>query len=196
MLKKDLRRLRDGKTDTRISGTFDISFGRSVKATMGYYLEDGGEFDYLVIHKGSNEQRIKLANGELHYGPTTWLVCDCGKRVSKLYIVEHGSGFKCRQCLKLRYESSTFNRRSFHGNRFYKMSRQIRLIAIRESIPRILRLRGFTKRFWWFLELCAKVGKWDEIVEAQQLLIYVGGRASELQRIQGILDKVYTQPPT
>ena len=193
MLKKDLRSFRDAKVGTKITGSFDISFGGSVKATMGYYFENGGEFDYLVIHKGSNQQRITLANSELHFGQTTWFVCECGKRVNKLYIIEHGYCFKCRQCQKLRYESSTFNRRSFHGNRLYRIMRQVRLVEIRERIPRVLWRRGFTKKYWRFIELCAKVGKFDEVEKARSLLVFAGAQLSEMQRIQSILEKCYIQ---
>lgn len=165
MIKKDLRFARDKKAG--INGVINIEYGQ-VKAMADYYIEYGDEYDYLVIHYGETEQRIKLAICELHFGTRSYFICECGRRVGKLYFPPHGKSFKCRH--KLAYELTCFNRKSRLGRLGYVTNRKNKLINMREGIPRLFHKNRYTKRFVRFLDLCKRAGEVGEIMAANHLL--------------------------
>ena len=82
LLKKALQCARGHENN--IDGFINISFGK-VETVADYYIEYGTEYDYLVINYGEEEQRIKLAESELTFGTRNWFLCDCDRRVAKLY---------------------------------------------------------------------------------------------------------------
>lgn len=56
------------------------------------------------------KQVISLGYSNCHLaGFRTWFMCECGKRVVKLYYYDSGL-FQCRLCLKLLYESTSCTR--------------------------------------------------------------------------------------
>jgi len=173
LLKKDLKLVREHKTCA--TGFINMSFG-NVKSAADYYFEYGSEYDYLVIQYGEMEQRIKLAESELHFGPRSWFVCECcGYRVAKLYLPPHSKEFKCRRCHKLVYELTTFNRRSKHGQIFYKTNRLIKLMNTEENIRSKLYDGKFTQRFNRFLKLSDKAGFKSNRENAEYLLSAING---------------------
>ena len=167
MIKKDLRLAREKKAG--IDGVINIDYGQ-VKAVADYYVEYGDEYDYLVINYGETEQRIKLAECELRYGTRSYFICDCGHRVAKLYFPPHGREFKCRRCHKLAYELTCFNRKSRLGRLGYVTNRKIKLMKMKESMPRLFHKNHYTKRFIRFLDLCERSGEAGEIMAANHLL--------------------------
>ncbi len=81
LLKRDLRLAREHKNG--IDGFINITRGNKQSAA-DYYIEYGNEYDYLVVHYGENEQRIKLVEGELHFGTRSWFKCECDRQVGKI----------------------------------------------------------------------------------------------------------------
>src|SRR3989344_8056754 len=134
LLKKDLYRAREQKTG--INGFINISYGNT-KAVADYSIELGTEYDYLVIQYGEKEQRIKLAESELHFGTRSWFICECERRVAKLYLPPHTTKFKCRRCHSLSYELQSFNKNSKHGHLMYITNRTIKLMSMRERMRSI-----------------------------------------------------------
>lgn len=168
LLSKDLRRAREHKTAT-IDGFINISHG-NVKAVADYYIDSSTEHDYLVINYGQREQRIKLTESELYLGTRSWFVCNCERRVAKLYLPFKATAFKCRRCYSLVYELNTFNRKSKQGLVFYKTNRVIKMINKREKMRSYLYNGKPTNRFNRFLKLSALVGFQSNIDDAKKLL--------------------------
>ena len=168
ILKKDLRRAREHKTNI-IDGFINISFGK-MQSVADYCIEDGGEYNYLIIRYGAEEQKVKLAESQLYFGIRSWFVCDCDRRVAKLYLPPKSKFFKCRHCYKLTYELNTFNRRSKHGLVFYRTNRAIKMINTREKIRSTLYNGKPTNRFDRFLKLSGLAGFQNNIDDAKVLL--------------------------
>lgn len=167
LLKKDLSRARERKSG--ITGFINIPQG-SLKAVADYSIEYGAENDYLVIAYGEEEQRIKLAESELHFGPRSWFVCDCDRRVAKLYLPPNSKHFKCRRCHGLSYELTTFNKKSKAGLLFYRTNRIIKMMNLREGIRSTLYKGVPTQRFSRFLTLSDKAGMDSIRKDAEKLL--------------------------
>lgn len=168
LLKKALRRAREHKTAT-INGFINISHG-NVKAVADYYIDSSTEHDYLVINYGQGEQRIKLAESELYFGTRSWFICNCERRVAKLYLPPKATLFKCRHCYSLTYELNTFSRESPHGLVFYRTNRMIKMINNREKMRSYLYNGKPTLRFDRFLKLSELAGFQSNIDDAKALL--------------------------
>lgn len=168
LLKKDLRLAREHKAGAE--GFINISFGNT-KSVADYYIEYSPEYDYLVIQYGEGEQRIKLAESELHLGARSWFICDCGCRVGKLYLPPHAKEFKCRRCHGLVYELTTFNRSSKLGQFGYMVNRRLKLINMRENMRSILYDGKPTQCFDRFLRLSDKAGLGGVVEDARNLLL-------------------------
>jgi hypothetical protein len=172
LLKKDLRRARERKAS--ITGFINISLGYA-QTVADYYIEYGPEHDYLVISYGEVEQRVKLAESELRFGPRSWFICECDRRVSKLYLPPHAKLFKCRRCYKLSYELTTVNRKSRIGQLAYQTNRGIKLMHTRENM-RSVHYRGkLTQRFNRFVALSAKAGITSTKEDALKLMRDLNG---------------------
>jgi len=167
LLKKDLRCARERKTG--IDGTINISYG-NIKSVANYYIEHGAENNCLVINYGEEEQRIKLAESELTFGPRSWFICDCERRVSKLYLPPHTKQFKCRYCHKLKYELTNFNHNTIQGKLFYRMNRMIKLTNTRAGMNRIFYKGVYTKKFKRHLNLFSRAGFNEPAKDAKKLL--------------------------
>ena len=154
-LKKDLRHVREQKTG--IGGAINISYG-NIKSVADYYIEYGAENNCLIINYREEEQRIKLAESELTFGTRSWFICDCERRVSKLYLPPLTKQFKCRHCHKLKYELTTFNHNTIQGRLFYTTNRMIKLANARAEINRIFYKGVYTKRFLRHLSLFSRAG--------------------------------------
>ena len=155
LLKKDLRLAREHKAG--VDGFFNISYG-NIGSAADYYIEYGGEYDYLVINYDAEPQRIRLAESELRYGPRSWFLCDCNRRVSKLYLPPNGKLFKCRNCHDLAYELTTFNRKSKMGQLAYRTNRMIKLSNTRQQMRSIFYNGKFNQRFMRFLRFSDSAG--------------------------------------
>lgn len=167
LIKKDLRLAREHKEG--VSGFFNMLLG-SIKTVADYYIEYQPEHDYLVIQYSEVEQRVKLTESELKFGPRSWFVCDCGCRVGKLYMPQGGKEFKCRSCHNLVYELTTFDRNSKQGQFKYNFNRLIKSVNIRESMRSIFYNGTYTARFNRYLEVTEKLGLGQVKQDARELL--------------------------
>ena len=171
-IKNDLRLARRQKG--AIGGCINIIHGNK-QSVADYYIEIGKEHDYLVIQYGEEEQRIRLTEGELHFGPRSMFICDCGTRVGKLYLPSHAIQFKCRKCHNLAYQSTTINRTSKHGKFLHQQSQILKLADMRDKMNRIFYKSRYTKRFLHWLGLCSRAGLFDEAMQAWKLQDAVNG---------------------
>jgi hypothetical protein len=167
IIKKDLHRARDQKAN--IEGFINITQGNK-KSAVDYSIEYGSEYDYLVVQYGEEDQRIRLTESELTYGPRSWFICDCDRRVGKLYLPVGATAFKCRHCYKLTYELTTFNKNSKIGKYGYITNRTIKLMNMREQIRTIMYGDKLTERFNRFLKLSDKAGLASNREDAVTLL--------------------------
>ncbi len=166
LLKKTLKKARQKDP---VEGEYlnFIHDGRS--SSLDYSLEYSFNGDtYLVINFAEESQKILLAERELKFGSRSYLVCGCGKKTNGLYLKL--GYFACRRCHKLKYESTTINRHSKHGQFLYQQSRLLKIMAIRESMNRIFYRSRYSKRFRRYLELCGRVGLTNEVSSAQKLM--------------------------
>lgn len=168
LLSKSLRRAREHITAT-IDGFINISHG-NVKTVADYYIDSSAEHDYLVINYGQEEQRIKLVESELYHGTRSWFICNCERRVAKLYLPPNTKLFKCRHCYKLSYELAGFNKKSKNGLVFYRTNRVIKMMNNREKMRSYLYNGKPTLRFNRFLKLSALAGFQNNINDAKTLL--------------------------
>ena len=177
MIKRDLLKVR--KQIPGISGFFNISNGAN-KAVADWYIEYGTEYDYLVLQYGEKDQMIKLAESELHFGPRSWFICDCGARVSKLYLPPQTTQFKCRHCHKLVYEITTCNRRTKQGELKYRFNRMIRLMNTRENIRSMFYNGQYTERYNRYLKFAEVLGLDDIVRDAKRLLEDINGEQQSI----------------
>lgn len=67
----------------------------------------------------SGEQRIGITSTRPHFaGKRYWFMCDCGKRVGRLYLPPGQQVFRCRVCHNLIYRSARE-----HDARVYRLAR-------------------------------------------------------------------------
>ncbi|MFA5936668.1 MAG: hypothetical protein WC822_02185 [Candidatus Paceibacterota bacterium] len=163
LLRNDLRKARENKP---VEETF-LNFTHNGNATvLFYFLEyDFNGNAYLIINYTGEPQKILLSHHQLTYGLRTYLTCGCGARVNTLYL--KNTFFACFDCHNLRYKSTTINSRSDHGRMLYLQNKRLRLIEMRESIPRPLYGSKWTKRFKRFLKLCGQAGLFNQVKDAQ-----------------------------
>lgn len=172
IIKKDLHKARDQKAN--IEGFINITQG-NIKSAFDYRIEYGSEYDYLVIQYGGEDQKIRLTESELTYGPRSWFICDCDRRVGKLYLPVGATVFKCRHCYKLTYELTTLNKNSKIGQYGYITNRTIKLMNMREQIRTIMYGDKLTERFNRFLKLSDKAGLASNREDAVTLLSAIQG---------------------
>lgn len=170
LLKKDLRHAREHKVG--VEGFINISLG-NVKTVADYYVEYTPDNDYLVVVYDEEEQRIKLVESELHFGPRSWFECECTRRVGKLYLPPYSKQFKCRHCYRLTYELTTFNKKSKLGKISYQVNRMIKLANTQESIRSMFYAGNQTRRFNRFLDLSDKAGFKNNREDAKELLLMI-----------------------
>lgn len=173
MLKKDLRLARLHKAG--VDGYFNIAYG-GVGSAADYYVEYGTEYDYLVINYSEIEQRIKLAESELRYGPRSWFTCECDRRVNKLYLPPQANLFKCRHCHNLAYELTTFNKKTKLSELAYRTHHMIKLTNTRQEMRSIFYNGKFTQKFERFLALSGSVGFDSTVDNAMELLSAVNAK--------------------
>ncbi|MCX6752426.1 MAG: hypothetical protein NTZ87_02905 [Candidatus Nomurabacteria bacterium] len=165
-IKKDLLRAREQRKN--VDGFINIDFGQ-VKTVADYCIEYGAETDFLILRYGMEEQRFKIADSELYFGTRSWFICNCERRVAKLYLPPQTTKFKCRHCHKLTYELNTFNRKSSHGLAFYRTNRMIKMMNNREKMKSYLYNGKPTLRFNRWLKLSALAGYENNIDDAKKL---------------------------
>ena len=166
-LKKALKRAR--RHESGISGFIDIPCV-SAESKASYSFDYTPEFDYLVIQNGEFEQRVKIAEVELHWGARSFFVCSCRRRVAKLYLPENETQFKCARCHHLIYELQKINKKTKPGNFQYKSNRTLKAIKKREEMRSFFYDGKPTKRAITWLKLCEVVGLDNYVEDAQKLL--------------------------
>ena len=172
LLKKDLAKARNKESVEGFLNFLDNGKQTALDYSIEYSFDEN---TYLIINYGEESQRILLSNYELTFGTRTYLTCNCGCRTNALYL--KNEIFACRKCQRLTYESTTINRNSKHGKFFYKQSRAIKLIDMRESMGRRVFYKShYSKRYLHYLHLCAHAGLMDEIIKANELKTVIDGR--------------------
>lgn len=168
-IKQDLKCCRN--KEAKITGVFNIVHGNQ-KLLCDYWIEYAGNNAYFVISTGVNflPQRILLSEQPLYFGIRSYFVCNCGRRASKLFLPSGQNEFKCRKCHHLRYELSTINRNSVHGELFYRTNRTIKLANQQADMNRIIYKKRYTKRFNSFLKLCEQAGFNTVVRDARDLM--------------------------
>ena len=168
-IKQDLWRYRS--MEENINGIINIGYGKT-GLVCSYWFESKDSDVFLVISIGGEHlpQRILISECQLQFGIRSYFVCDCGIQSCKLYLPADKEALKCRACYGLRYELSTINRTSPHGQFFYITNRTIRLANRRTDIKRIIYKGRFTKRYERFLKLCGKAGFDHVVQEARDLM--------------------------
>ena len=166
LLRNDLRKARNKEP---VEGEYlnFIHNGRS--STLFYSIEysfDGNT--YLVVTFNTEPQKILLSTHELTFGTRTYLSCPCGHRTNALYL--KNSFFACFECQKLRYGSTSINRRSDHGQFLYQQSKRLKLMNMRADIARIFYKSKYTKRFLRWKKLCDQAGFVREVSDAEVLM--------------------------
>ena len=82
------------------------------------YINNDDDKEFLFLDYSINWFRLKLnfvdkmeiATTYPHFGGCRkWIICNCGKRVRKLYRPESKTFFKCRNCHDLMYQSQESN---------------------------------------------------------------------------------------
>lgn len=170
LLSKDLRGAREHKNG--LGGFINIRFGDK-ESVADYCFEYTPEFDYLIVQYGETEQKIKLAESELHFGPRSWFLCGCDRCVGKLYLPPGAKEFKCRLCYGLVYELATFSHYSKHGQVLYRTNRMIKLINNEEKIRTKFYGGNPTQRFNRLLTLSDKAGLTSNRENAEKLLLAI-----------------------
>ena len=164
LLKEDLKKAREREP---IDGFLNINYnGRP--SVVDYYVEYENEKTYLIINFGEKPQRILLSEEELTFGTRSYLTCTCGNRVNALYLDK--GVFACRDCHKLKYQSTTINRNSKHGQFLYQQSQILKAMSMRENMTRIFYKSQYTRKFNRFINLCTKTGLLKEVIESGKLL--------------------------
>ena len=170
IIKKDLRLAREKKAV--IEGYINITIGNA-KSAADYHIEYGTEYDYLVMQYREEEQRIRLTESELTFGPRSWFICSCDRIVSKLYLPRNTNEFRCRHCNNLAYELTTLNKKSKIGQYGYITNRRLKLMNTREKIRTIIYNGKLTERINRFLKLSDKAGLASNRKDAEELLFVI-----------------------
>jgi len=123
----------------------------------------------FVSIDGHEPQRFFWELTELTFGEREYFYCPCGHRATKLYLPPGSNEFKCRKCHNLKYELSTFNKKSVAGRSIYQINRLNKLIVSRESMDRIFYNGEYTKKFKRIIGLCEKAGLKNVVRSANNL---------------------------
>ena len=170
IIKKDLHLARERKSN--IEGYINVTQGNKQSA-LDYRIEYGSEYDFLVIQYQEEEQKIRITESELTYGPRSWFICGCDRVVSKLYLPINTNEFRCRHCHNLAYELTTLNKKSKIGQYGYITNRRLKLMNTREKIRTIIYNGKLTERFKRFLKLSDKAGLANSREDAEELLLVI-----------------------
>ncbi|MEI6296386.1 MAG: hypothetical protein WCO84_01910 [bacterium] len=166
-IKKNLGRARIHQEN--ISGQL-VGILAGKRLIINYWFEYEEEDSLAVSINGRLAQRIGLSTQAITFGTRTYLVCECGKKVSKLYLADHGGDLRCRKCLGLTYELNTINKDTVHGRFFYQINRMIKLANKSEAMARIFYKGRYTKAFLRNLRMMAKAGFPEKGLEARGLM--------------------------
>ena len=136
------------------------------RTDISYWPEDDSADPATVFVSMADKgpQQLDLEWEAITFGKRAYFLCSCGHRSAKLYLPLHSHEFKCRECHKLQYRLSSFNRNSVACRAIYRMNRLQKLTDSRANMSRILYDGKFSKRFESFLRLCDRAGL-DSIVK-------------------------------
>jgi hypothetical protein len=135
------------------------------RSDVSYWFDDMSDPKWLFLGvAGSEPQQLKWEVLKITFGEKQYFYCECGHRASKLYLPPSGSAFKCVHCHNLRYQLSTFSRKSVAGKTLYQMNRMQKLAESRAGMRKILHNGRFSRRFESFLRQCDRAGL-DSIVQ-------------------------------
>lgn len=147
---------------------------------VDYWFDDIYEPSILMVSvRGGEPQQIGMELKVITYGERAYFQCECGVRVSKLFLPPHATQFKCRKCHALRYQLSTINRNSVAGKKLYQATRVERIINKRTHIDRIFYRGEYTKRFESFLTQCDKAGLDTVLYGAAMMKVLLQGNYSD-----------------
>jgi len=117
--------------------TYEIEFDEPLRVDLWYTYGS----------KELAEQSILLEAEEIAYGTRYYLLCNCGKRCTVLYMRPDEPGrFGCRKCLNLQYELQTINPTSFAGRLLYLFSRHYKLRVMQTNVSRVTHGFRYTRK--------------------------------------------------
>lgn len=136
------------------------------------YTRDNDEFCLFVAVGASEPQKIFVEEFLTLFTYKPCFVCECRRPALKLYLPPHQTIFKCRRCHRLRYLSTTFNKKTAQGKALYQLNRLDKLSRQRMNIRTPIYRGKFTHKFQRFLRMCKRAGL-DNVVEDAQGLMEV-----------------------
>lgn len=143
---------------------------------ISYWFDDMSNPKWLFLSvSGSEPQQLKWEVLEITFGQKEYFYCECGHRASKLYLTPKGSAFKCAHCHNLRYQLTTFSRKSVAGKTLYQMNRMQKLAEQRAGMRKILHHGKFSRRFESFLRQCDRAGLETIVKGAEELKALIAG---------------------
>ena len=142
------------------------------RSDIDYWIDEDDDNSYLFITIGGSEpQRIIIEEVEVAFGGfRQYFVCDCGKRIIKIYLPQGKKEFKCKKCHQLKYFLTTFSHKSIHGMARYNFSRMNKLSQHRATMGTVMYNGSFTKKFQRFLRMCDRAGIKDVVRNAIGLM--------------------------
>jgi hypothetical protein len=153
---------------------------------ISYWVEHKDKDVYLTFsYEGKEPQTIQIVESVLTFGLRAYFLCPgCGRQVFKLYRTPRGENFNCFHCQNLRYEVTSFNRRSPQGELGYKMNRILKLMQSRELITnRIIYNGKFSRSYRNYLSRATRLGLNGPAIDAEEYLSYVKEITAERQRV-------------
>ena len=163
---------RDALVGIRIDKMIGKKTSGNKPSDLNLWFEDD-QNDPNIVHvsvNGQEPQKLALEYIDITFGPVAYFICNCGRRVARMYLVSNSTELKCRLCHNLRYRLSTLNPNSVAGKAIYRLDRVNKLIETRENMSRIFYRGQYTKRMNRFLTLCNKVGLDSVVNDAKSLL--------------------------
>ena len=141
------------------------------RADIRFWTErENGALSLFAAVPNSEPQGIEVEEFSSPALDRLYFLCECCRRVFKLYLPIGCMQFKCRQCHKLRYRLTSFNPNTMHGRAQYRASRLHKLANERMRIRTPIYQGKYTKRFQRFLRLCGRAGLTDIVHDAKRLM--------------------------
>lgn len=150
--------------------------GALFSLNINYWRDKKGDDSVWFISVGGfDTQELHVEFEEITYGSKPYFKCDCGSRVSKLYLPRNGQNFGCRTCHNLCYQLNTLSKNSVAGGALYRLNRLSKLSDSRANISHIFYKGDYTKKFKRFLNLCGNAGLNDVVDNANNLKALISG---------------------
>jgi len=125
-----------------------------------YHERDFDDGRFLVIEYCAGRwttQTIKIDTWPITFGMRRFLLCQCGRRCSTLYMrPDRPHAFTCRYCGDLKYGLSYLNKRTKAGRVFYAAHWMNKSMELQERIHRIDYRNMPTKKAMRFIKMSQK----------------------------------------